>query len=408
MNLKYKPELLAPAGDMEKLKLAFMYGADAVYASTADFAMRTREIGFDYNSLKEGINYTHSINKKIYITVNTFPHSSEIPNFIKHAKKLITLSPDAFIVADPGLVKYFIDNCNIPVHLSTQANITNYLASNFWQDQGVKRIVLARELNLKDIKLITQKTKIPIETFVHGAMCMAYSGRCQISNYLTGRDPNRGKCVQACRFKYKVFGLKEELRPNDNYEILEDDTGSYLFNSKDLCMINHIPELINAGVTSFKIEGRLKGIYYVTTVTRLYRQAIDLYFANPKKYLASKKYFSNEILKTSNRGYTTGFYFNKPDPSTNNYLTQKETSSYSFVGQVIYQDLKNKTISVLVKNQLKLGSILEIITPNKIIKHKLTKMEHKNKPASIVHAGYEITFKLTKKIPILSLIRTKI
>ncbi|MCL5795254.1 MAG: U32 family peptidase [Patescibacteria group bacterium] len=403
-----KPELIAPAGDLVRLKQAFLFGADAVYASTPNFSMRTREIGFDYQSLKFGINYAHKLGKKVYLTVNTYPHSSEIKDFIKHAQKIIKLKPDALIIADPGVLQYFRENSTIPLHLSTQANTTNYLTANFWQKYGVKRIVLARELSLVDIKSISKKCpKLKLEAFVHGAMCMAYSGRCQISNYFTGRDPNKGECIQACRFKYKLFALEEEMRPGERFPIYEDSNGTYLLNSRDLCMIDHLPELIDAGVSSFKIEGRLKGIYYLSIITRAYRQAIDLFCKSPKQYHKSKKVFLSEILKTSSRGFTTGFYFGKPDKSTNNYRSQRESGEYCFVGQIIKFNRKTKIAEAMAANRLRVGSIVEIVTPQKIYKIKLTKIIHKKKSVKVVHANYLFSFKSINNLPIGSLLRTK-
>ncbi len=401
-----KPELLAPAGDLEKLKIAFMYGADAVYCSMPDFAMRSREIGFDEKSLKEGILYARKLNKKVYITLNTFIHPCQITDFKKHVKKMIQLKPDAFIVSDPGVIDY-LKNCPIPLHLSTQASTTNQLAVNFWAKNNISRVVLARELSLREIKTISKTAKIEIETFVHGAMCMAYSGRCQISNYLTSRDPNQGKCVQACRFKYKLYNLEEEQRKDEFFPVFEDDSGSYIFNSKDLCMIKYIPELINAGIDSFKIEGRIKGIYYLAVVIRAYRKAIDLYFYDRKMYNKNRDKFFAEICKTSSRGFTTGFYFNKPDSNTNNYLTQREKGDYSFVGVVKKYDKNTKTATVLVMNKLVKNSLLEIITPEEILKHKLTSMKVKNKKTDIAHANWIIEFKTKNILNPNYLIRTK-
>jgi putative protease len=439
-----KPELISPAGDLEKLKIAFQYGADAVYASTPKFSMRTREIGFDEISLKEGIDYAHSLGKKVYLTLNVFPHASEIEGLKQHALKTIALKPDAIIVADPGVLQFVRDNTDIPIHLSTQANTTNQLAADFWYKQGVERIVLARELSLEDIKLISQYTMISrcyseaavaaeeshqsvsakrsfantqddktnnpspliphssyleLESFVHGAMCMAYSGRCQISNYFSSRDPNKGACVQACRFKYKIHQLEEDLRPGEDFQIYEDDRGSYVLNSRDLCMIEHIPEMIEAGISSFKIEGRLKSIYYVGAITRAYRKAIDLYFDSPKKYDQKKGEFLAEVKKTSSRGFTTGFYFDKPDQNTNNYETSRAQGDWGFVGLVKSFDNERKIATIEAKNYLKAGSQVEIITSDEIIKVKLNKIIHKGQSVDIVHAGYIFELELEKEVP---------
>lgn len=402
-----KPQLVAPAGDWEKLKTAFFYGADAVYASTADFSLRTREIKFDLKTLRKAIDYTHKLGKCIYITLNTFPHAQEIRLWQKYAQKIIHLQPDALIVADIGLIKYLQSSTNIPIHLSTQANTVNHLTANFWKKQGIKRIVLARELNIRDIKLISQKTKVALEVFVHGAMCMSYSGRCQISNYLVGRDPNKGQCIQACRFKYKFYTIKEEMRPKEFFPLYEDDQGTYLFNSRDLCMIEYIPKLIKAGISAFKIEGRTKSAYYVGSVVRIYRQAIDNFFANPQIYKKNLPYYRGEMQKINNRGYTTGFYFSKPNQHTNNYQSSKETSAYNYIARVVSYDPKRKIAFLEVKNYLPTASILEFLLPNEIIKHKLNQIIYKNKTVSAAHANYLINISIDKNLPAGCLVRTK-
>lgn len=411
-----KPELISPAGDIEKLKIAFMYGADAVYASTPNFSMRTREVGFTEKSLKEGIDYAHKIGKKVYLTINIFPHASEIEALKKHILKSIKLAPDAFIVADPGVFELVKANTDIPIHLSTQANTTNQLAADFWHRQGAKRIVLARELSLKDIKIISKavnlqllapNTPLNLEAFVHGAMCMAYSGRCQISNYLTGRDPNKGACVQACRFKYKMYGLEEDFRKGEIFPIVEEEQGAYILNSKDLCMIDHVPELIDAGISSFKIEGRLKSVYYVGIVTRAYRKAIDLYFSDVEKYKKEKTKLLKEVLKTSNREFTTGFYFGKPDKSTNNYETSRAQGDWGYVGLVKSYSKNERSAVITVKNYLPLGSKLEIVTPEEVLEYKLDKMFVKSEEVKVAHAGYEIEVPLDGAAPKNSFVRMK-
>lgn len=401
-----KPELISPAGDLEKLKTAFLYGADAVYASTPKFSMRTREIGFTEKSLKEGINYAHSLGKKVYLTLNTFPHSNEIEALKKHAKKTIALKPDAIIVADPGTLSYLKSITNIPIHLSTQANTTNYLSAEFWRKQGVERIVLARELSLNDIKLISKHSKIEIEAFVHGAMCMAYSGRCQISNYMLGRDPNKGACAQPCRYKYRLYELEEDSRKGQKYQIYEDKNGSYIINSKDLCMIEHIPELIEAGITSFKLEGRLKGIYYVGAVTRAYRQAIDQYFDNPAQYKKDRTKYTRELKKTSSRGFETGFYFHKPDKNTNNYITSRAKSAWDLLG--IVKSCQNGEMTVELNNRTILGSNIEVVTPSTIIKSKITRMISSKGEIEVGHAGTIVNIPTKNEVSSGSFIRAKV
>lgn len=414
-----KPELISPAGDLEKLKIAFKYGADAVYASTPSFSMRTREIGFDNETLRQGIKYAHSIGKKVYLTINTFPHSSEITKITKHIDKTIKLNPDAIIAADPGVVAHIRSKTDIPIHLSTQANTTNYLSAGFWQKQGVKRIILARELNIKDIEMISNNCvnirhsnnlpSIPgleLESFVHGAMCMAYSGRCQISNYFSGRDPNKGACVQACRFKYRLYDVKEEMRPGEKFQIYEDKNGSYIFNSKDLNMIGHIPELIKAGISSFKIEGRLKSTYYLAVVTRAYRQAIDQYFENKSVYRKNINKYQIELNKISNRGYTTGFYFEKPDSTVNNYKTSRAKSTWDVVGVV--EKYSNNIANIKVKNNINVGDNVELLTPDKIYKFTVEKLTANKNNISIAHPNQIIEIPDLPSVSTYSFLRKKI
>lgn len=401
------PELIAPAGDLEKLKIAFLYGADSVYASTPKYSMRTREIGFDEKSLREGIEYAHKLKKRVYLTINLFPHPLEIEALKKHVQKSISFGPDALIVADPGVVSYIRSISDIPVHLSTQANTTNQLSAEFWRQSGVSRIVLARELSLREIGAITKSTKVEIETFVHGAMCMAYSGRCQISNYLTGRDPNHGACIQACRFKYRAYALEEDMRKGEYFPIEEDERGTYLLNSKDLCMIECIPELIKAGIGSFKIEGRAKGIYYLAAVVRAYRQAIDLAVKNPAEYKKAKPSLKQELEKTSSRSFTTGFYFDKPGQNTNNYETARTASEWDFVGLSKDYDVQAKRLIFEARNKLTDGDSIEIMTPNEIYKTKIKDLRKSDEPAEAVHAGTIASFKFNTSVPENSFIRTK-
>lgn len=408
-NPVIKPELIAPAGDLEKLKIAFQYGADAVYASTPKFSMRTREIGFTPETLKEGIAYAHSLGKKVYLTLNIYPHSSQIKDVLAHADATAALEPDAIIVADPGVFRYLHENHSIPLHLSTQANTTNYLSANFWQDQGADRVVLAREMSLEDIAETSKNSDIHLECFVHGSMCMAYSGRCQLSNYLTGRDPNQGLCAQACRFKYTLYEVKEDRRPDERYPVYEDENGTYLFNSKDLCMINHIPELVEAGVNSFKIEGRLKSPYYVASVVHAYRQAIDRYFEDPAAYAAEADYRTAEVGKIVNRGYTTGFFFHKPNEETNNYQTTRATSEYCYAGYVTSYDEATKQVQMTVRNQLHFSpeTEIEIITPDGIILHKIEGAVKNGSEVATVNPNDEIFFPIDAPVPVNSFVRMK-
>ncbi|MEI8143681.1 MAG: U32 family peptidase C-terminal domain-containing protein [Candidatus Berkelbacteria bacterium] len=407
MNQKSKPELLAPAGNLETLKIAFAYGANAVYCGTPAFAMRAR-VGFDFESLAEGIEYAHKLKKKVYLTLNAFPHPDVIEELKKHINKLIALKPDAFIVADPGMVDFLVNNYDIPVHLSTQASTTNQLAANFWKKIGVERIVLARELSLDEIKTISDQSKVEIECFVHGAMCMAYSGRCQISNYLTGRDPNQGQCIQACRFKYKMYALEEDLRKDEYFPIYEDEEGTHILNSKDLCMIENIDQMIEAGITSLKIEGRLKSEYYVATVVRAYRMAIDDYFTDKSLYQQNKSSYLEDIKKTANRGLTTGFYFNKPDQNTNNYKSSKADSTWGYIGRVTESHEQEKTMTFICKNYLEIEDHLEIITPTDTYSLDLTEMSVNGEPVKIAHADNLVTISFDHKVTTDTFLRKEI
>ncbi len=361
-----KPELLMPAGDLEKAKIAYQFGADACYGSTSAFSMRTREIGFTYKTLQDAVEYAHSIEKKFFITCNIYPHESELKKINTHLKKLISMQPDALIIADPGIIntaKELIDKYSqskIEIHLSTQANTTNSESIKFWHKLGVKRFILAREMSLKDIKEIrknTPKTAI-LEAFVHGAMCNSISGRCNLSNYLSARDANHGACVQPCRWKYS---LVEEKRPGQFIPVEEDENGSYIFNSKDLKMIEHLDKLKKSGISSFKVEGRNKSIYYCAIVAKSYRKAID-------KKETSKK----ELATVTNRGYSTGFYFGAPSEKDINYETSRPTSNWKFVG-IVREKISDDEYLIECRNEIKKDSWVEIVTPDKIIGKKLTK-----------------------------------
>ena len=350
-------ELLSPAGNMEKLKTAFAYGADACYMAGKKFGLRAFSGNFDESELKEAVEYAHGIGKKIYITVNIVAHNQDFDGLESYLKYLNEISVDGIIVSDVGIIS-IARRCvpNLEVHVSTQANITNKYSAKFFCDMGVKRLVLARELSISEIKEIRDfiPNDVEIEAFVHGAMCISYSGRCLLSNYLTGRDSNRGACVQACRFEYSIC---EKSRNGEQYEIQEDDRGTYILNSKDLCMIEYIKELVDAGVTSFKIEGRMKSPYYVATVTNAYRRAIDDF--------VSGKPFNLELLdeleKTSHRRYTTGFYFGSKDKE---YLqSSMPVQTYEFMA-IVRSDMKEGVAEIEQRNRFKVGDVLQVLSPN--------------------------------------------
>ena len=360
----HKPELLAPAGDLEKLKMAINYGADAVYLGGERFGLRKAPKNFTIEQIKEWVQYAHNRGKKVYVTMNVIPHNDDLVGLEEYVTELYNAGIDAVIVSDPGVFTVIRKTVpELPIHLSTQASVTNYETVMFWYNLGIKRIVLARELTLKEIKEIIDKAPddLEIEVFVHGSMCISYSGRCLLSNYMTGRDANRGDCAQACRWKYY---LVEEKRPGQYYPVFEDDKGTYIFNSKDLCMIEYIPELIEAGIKSFKIEGRVKSSYYVATVLRSYRMAIDEYLKDPENYTFNEEWL-NEIKKASHRDFTTGFYFGKPTEKDQVYGTSSYIRNYDFVGLVLDYDKETGLATVEQRNRMQVGEEVEIFGPGK-------------------------------------------
>lgn len=359
-----KPELLAPAGNLEKLKYAIHYGADAVYCAGKHFGLRAKADNFDQSGLKEAVDYVHARGKKIYVALNIFAHNKDLEGLSDYVLELAALSIDGVIVADPGVfsvVREFAPKMKISV--STQANNTNWRSVAFWYAQGAKRIVLARELGLEDIKEIKEKVpyEMEIETFVHGAMCISYSGRCLLSHYMTGRNSNQGDCAQPCRWKYH---LVEETRPDEAFSIEDDATGSFIFNSKDLCLVNEIPSLIAAGVDSFKVEGRMKSLYYVATVVSAYRSAIDYAYDHPEVTELDEHYFK-ELTKVSHRNYTTGFYHGKTSSEDQNYGSSSYTRNYDFVGLVLDYDEKTGMAVIEQRNKITLGDEIEVLIPGK-------------------------------------------
>ena len=357
-----KIELLAPAGDLEKLKIAIEYGADAVYIGGEFFGMRAAAKNFSKEDMAEGVKFAHERGKKVFVTVNVIPHNDDFEGLEEYLLGLEEVGIDAVIVSDPGVltvVKEVIPNMEI--HLSTQANNTNYLSAKFWYKQGVKRVVMARELSFDEIKEIRKNTPedMDIEAFVHGAMCISYSGRCLISNYMTGRDANRGACAQSCRWKYN---LVEETRPGEYYPVYEDEKGTFFFNSKDLCMIEYVPQLVEAGISSFKIEGRMKTAYYIATVIRAYRAAIDAYYENPENWKFNPIWME-ELKKGSHRHFTTGFYEDKPDTDDQNYASNSYIRNYDFVGIVREYDKETGLATVEQRNKMVVGDEVEIIGP---------------------------------------------
>lgn len=359
-----KPELLAPAGDLEKLKMAIVYGADAVYLGGEEFGLRKASKNFTIEEIEEGVNFAHDMGRKVYVTLNIIPHNEDLEGLDEYVIKLSNIGIDGVIVADPGVISVVKRVApDVPIHLSTQASATNYETIRFWYDLGIRRIVVARELSLKEIVEIKEKlpSDLEIEAFVHGAMCISYSGRCLLSNYMAGRDSNRGECAHPCRWKYY---LMEEKRPGEYYPIYETEKGTFIFNSKDLCMINHIPELVKAGISSFKIEGRVKSQYYVATVVRSYRMAIDEYFDKGEEYKYQEEWL-DEIKKASYRDFTTGFYFDRPTGEDQVYASSSYIREYDFVGLVLDYDSKTNIATIEQRNRMFVGDEIEIFGPNK-------------------------------------------
>jgi len=357
-----KIELLAPAGNMEKLEIAIHYGADAVYLAGKDFSLRNFSENFDLDELLKAVEFAHSKSVKVYVACNIYPRNHEINEIKDYLLQLGEIGPDAIIIADPGIFMQTLSLIpHIPVHLSTQANTTNYKSVYFWEKLGVKRVNLARELSLDEIREISLRCSSELEVFVHGAMCISYSGRCLLSSYMTNRDSNRGKCSHPCRWKYAVV---EELRPGKYMPLAEDDRSLYIFSSDDICMIEHIPDLIEAGILSLKIEGRMKGINYVASVVKVYREAIDSFYECPDKYQIDERWIK-ELVSISHRNYCTGFYFGKPDQTSlnvsdrnlipGNMLLAKITKSKSR-----YYESKYYT-SIGVRNKLFKGDDIEIL-----------------------------------------------
>lgn len=356
-----KPELLAPAGNLEKLKTAISFGADAVYLGGSRLNLRAFADNFSNEDLAEGLEYAHSRGKKVYVTVNVFPHNDDLVGLEEYLKELYSLGVDALIVSDPGIISMARETVpELELHLSTQANTVNWKAAEFWYKQGVKRIVLAREMTMEEAREI--KNRVPegceIEAFVHGSMCMSYSGRCVISNYMTGRDSNRGECAQPCRYKYYIT---EEKRPGEYFPIVEDNRGTYLLNSKDMCMIEHIPDLVESGIDSFKIEGRMKSSFYVACVLKSYRQAIDAYFEAPEKYEVKQEWIDN-VLKASHRKYFTGFYYNDPDRQI--FENSSYIRDYDIVGIVRGFEVSTGTAVVEQRNKVFDGDLVDVLSPS--------------------------------------------
>ncbi len=357
-----KPELLAPGGSLEKLKTVIDYGADAVYVGGEMFSLRVAAENFTRDELKEGLEFAHERGKKVYLTANIIPHNRDIDEFEEYIEEIKPFGFDGILVADPGMLDIVLKKApEIPVHISTQANNVNYRSAVFWYNQGAKRVVLAREMSFAEIEEIRRRIPedMEIEAFVHGAMCISYSGRCLLSNYLTNRDSNQGACSHPCRWNYS---LVEQTRPGEYMDIFENERGSFIFNSKDLCMIQHIPELVKCGISSFKIEGRVKTPYYAATIVGAYRREIDRYFENPESYSFNEKELT-EVCKVSHRPYTTGFYYGRPGDEAQVYESSSYIRDYDLIGMVEEYDEKTGIMTVSQRNKFYNTDEIEIMQP---------------------------------------------
>ena len=359
---KRRPELLIPASSLEVLKTAVIFGADAVYIGGEAFGLRAKAKNFSAEDMRAGIAFAHEHGARVHVTVNILAHNDDLDGVREYLKELKEMKPDALIIADPAIFDLAKEICpEIDRHISTQANNTNYGTYQFWWRLGAKRVVSARELSLQEIREIRERipADMEIESFIHGAMCISYSGRCLLSNYFTGRDANQGACTQPCRWKYSIM---EETRQGEYMPVYENERGTFIFNSKDLCMIEHIPEMIEAGIDSFKIEGRMKTALYVATVARTYRKAIDDYLEEPKKYEENMPWYLEQISNCTYRQFTTGFYFGKPDETSQIYDNNTYIKEYTYLG--IIGDEKDGMYRIEQRNKFSVGEQIEIMKPD--------------------------------------------
>ncbi len=365
MNFKlFKPELLAPGGSLEKLKTVIDYGADAVYVGGEAFSLRVAAENFSKDDLKRGLEYAHQRDKKVYLTANIIPHNKDIDEFCEYVEEIKPMGFDGILLADPGMVDVVREQApKLPVHISTQANNVNFRSAQFWHKQGARRIVLAREMSLDEMREIRRRIPddMEIEIFVHGAMCISYSGRCLMSNYLTNRDSNQGACSHPCRWNYS---LQEQTRPGEYMDVYENERGTFIFNSKDLCMITKIPELMTSGAMSFKIEGRVKTSYYAATVVGAYRREIDRYLENPDAYKFNEQELE-EVCKVSHRPYSYGFYFGRPESQGQVYNSSSYIRDYDLIGIVTAYDEKTGEITLTQRNRFFDTDQIEIMQPGK-------------------------------------------
>ena len=402
-----KTELLIPAGSLDVLKTAVIYGADAVYLGGEAFGLRAKAKNFTNEEIMEGIKFAHDHGVKVYITANILAHNDDLAGVEEYFEELKTIRPDALIISDPGV--FTIAKRVLPdmeIHISTQANNTNYGTYLFWHELGAKRVVSARELSLKEIKEIREHIPedMEIESFIHGAMCISYSGRCLLSNFFTGRDANQGACTHPCRWKYSVV---EETRPGEYMPVYENERGTYIFNSKDLCMIEHVPEMIDAGIDSFKIEGRMKTALYVATVARTYRKAIDDYLKDPALYEKNMSWYQEQISNCTYRQFTTGFFYGKPDENTQIYDNNTYQKEYTYLGFAEAVDERGFA-QITQRNKFSVGETIEIMKPdgqNVSVTVKGIYDEEGNPMESAPHAQQKLFIDLGTEIQVYDLLR---
>ncbi len=403
-----KPELLAPGGSLLKLKTAIDFGADAVYIGGDAFSLRVAAENFSVEDMYEGIRYAHDRGKKVYLTSNIIAHNRDIEKFRSFIEEIRPMGFDAVLIADLGLFGMIREIApEIPVHISTQANNTNYKTVEMWHKMGAERVVLGREMSFNEIAEIQSKVPdVELEAFVHGAMCISYSGRCLLSNYMTGRNSNLGACAHPCRWNYS---LVEEKRPGEYFDVFENERGTFIFNSKDLCMIEHIPELVKSGVASLKIEGRVKTAFYVATIVGAYRREIDRYCADPENYVFNPDEL-DELCKVSHRPYTTGFFYGRPSSDGQVYETSSYIRDYELVGIVTDYNKETKRLTVSQRNRFFAGDELEIIQPNKpyVTITAENMVNHKGETIDVApHAEEIITMDCTEEIPVGAMVRKR-
>lgn len=401
-----KPELLAPAGNMEKLHMALLYGADAVYLGGKMFGLRAFASNFSLAEMDEAVAFAHSLHKKVYVTVNIFAHNEDINNLPDYLRNLQAIGVDALLISDFGVWSVAREIIpEMPLHVSTQANTTNWAAVKAWENLGASRVVLARELSFTEMKEIGSKTEVELEAFVHGAMCISYSGRCWLSSYLTGRDGNRGACAQVCRWE---FNLTEKNRPGEVYDVAGDEQGTYIMNSRDLCLLPYLLQLMEAGICSFKIEGRMKSAHYAASVVSVYRRAIDACWRDPQHYTVKQEWL-DELEKVSHRPYTTGFALGKPDATAQVYTTSSYLQTHEFVGLV--RDWDNGRLTVEQRNHMKEGETLEVFCPDGSLRTLVLKEMRNQDGEPIVaaqHPQMVFTCRAAESIPESSILRRKI